>query len=221
MPAAPLLVGIWLAAGGAGLGLLPSGAAPAAEPVPGSYDYRIRHGLFGDIGEHHVTVRREGDAIVVEHAAELTVELLGLTAFQRRTRFREVWRDDRLVAFEGLVEDNGEPFAVTARAAGDRLLIEGRAGRIEAPPATAPSEPSLEGAIEREWFFDSKTGALLHATVTRAGREPLRLGQDVVDAVRYEIAGELEQQVWFDATGVFVQWRLRRQGAAITLTRER
>ena len=216
MPAARLLVGIWLAAGG----LLASGPAPA-EPVAGSYDYRIRHGLFGDIGEHHVTVRREGGAIVVEHAAELTVELLGLTAFQRRTRFREVWRDDRLLAFEGLVEDNGEAFPVSARAAGNHLLIEGRAGRIEAPPGTAPSEPSLARAIEREWFFDSKTGALLHATVTRAGRDPLQLGQEVVAAVKYEITGELEQEVWFDATGVFAQWRLWRQGAAITLTRQR
>jgi hypothetical protein len=216
MPAGRLLVGIWLAAGA----LLANGPAPA-EPVAGSYDYRIRHGLFGDIGEHHVTVRRDAGAIVVEHVAELAVELLGLTAFQRRTRFREVWRDDRLVAFEGVVEDNGERFPVSARAVGDQLLIEGRAGRIEAPPGTAPSEPSLARAIERAWFFDSKTGALLHATVTRAGREPLKVGEEVVDAVRYEITGELEQQVWFDATGVFAQWRLWRQGAAITLTRER
>jgi hypothetical protein len=203
------------------LGLLATGPALAAEPAAGSYDYRIRHALFGDIGEHHVTVRREAGAIFVEHRAELAVEILGLTAFQRRSRFREVWRDDRLVEFEGLVEDNGEAFPVTARAAGDRLIIEGSAGRVEAPPGTAPSEPSLARAIEREWFFDSKTGALLHATVTRAGRDPLQLGQEVVAAVKYEITGELEQEVWFDATGVFAQWRLWRQGAAITLTRQR
>jgi Domain of unknown function (DUF6134) len=217
---ARLLVGLWLA-GGAGLGLLPPGPALALEPASGTYDYRIRHALFGDIGAHRMTVRREAGAIVVEHAAELAVEILGLTAFHRRTRFREVWRDDRLVAFEGLVEDNGERFPVTARAEGDHLVIEGSAGRIEAPLDTAPSEPSLERAIERAWFFDSKTGALLHATVTRAAREPLKLGQDVVEATSYEITGELDQQVWFDATGVWAQWRLWRQGAAITLTRER
>ena len=103
---------------------------------------------------------------------------------------------------------------------GDRLVVQGPRGRIEAPADTAPSEPSLEFAIEREWFFDSKTGALLNSAVTRAGREPLKLGERVVEATRYEITGDLEQQVWFDGSGAWVQWRLWRQGAAITLVRD-
>jgi Family of unknown function (DUF6134) len=188
--------------------------------APASYRYRIHHQIFGDIGEHRMTVARDGNAIVVEHEAELAVEILGFTAFRRETRFHEVWRDDRLVAFDGLIEDDGEPFPVTARAEGDHLIIEGRAGRIEAPLSTAPSEPSFETAIRRDWFFDMKTGELLNATVTPAGREPLKVGQEVVDAARYEVAGELDQHVWFDASGAWVQWRLWRQGAAITLTRE-
>jgi Family of unknown function (DUF6134) len=200
--------------------LLVLSADARALDAPASYRYRIHHQIFGDIGEHCMTVARAGDAIVVEHTAELAVDILGLTAFHRRTRFREVWQGDRLVEFEGLVVDNGEPFPVSARADGERLVVEGSAGRIEAPAATAPSEPSIERAIRRDWFFDSKTGALLNATVTPTGREPLKIGDEVVEATRYGIAGELDQQVWFDATGAWVQWRLWRQGAAITLVRE-
>jgi hypothetical protein len=188
--------------------------------IPASYRYRIEHRIFGDIGWHRMSVRREGDAIVVEHSAELAVRIFGLRAFHRRARFHEVWRDERLVAFEGVVEDNGEPFPVSARAEAGHLVIEGRAGRIEAPAETAPSEPSLDFAIERAWFFDSKTGELLRARVTPAGSEPLKLGTDVAEATRYEVTGDLEQHVWFDATGAWVQWRLWRQGAAITLVRE-
>ena len=199
--------------------LLVLSADARALEAPASYRYRIHHQIFGDIGEHRMTVRREADLIVVEHTAELAVEILGFTAFHRRTRFREVWRDERLIAFDGVVEDNGEPFPVHARAQGERLVVEGTAGRVEAPARTAPSEPSLEFVIRRDRFFDSKTGELLHATVTPAGREPLKVGQDVVDAARYEVAGDLEQHVWFDPAGVWVQWRLWRQGAAITLVR--
>ena len=200
--------------------LLVLSADAHALDAPASYRYRIHHQSFGDIGEHRMTVRREDHVIVVEHTAELAVEILGFTAFHRRTRFREVWQDDRLIEFDGRVEDNGEPFPVRARVEGDRLVIEGSAGRIEAPPGAAPSEPSLERAIRREWFFDSKTGALLNATVTPAGREPIKLGDHVVDATRYQVTGDLEQHVWFDATGAWVQWRLWRQGAAITLVRQ-
>jgi Family of unknown function (DUF6134) len=200
--------------------LLVLSAEVLALDVPASYRYRIHHQIFGDLGWHRMSVARARDAIVVEHEAELAVQILGITAFHRRTRFREVWRHDRLVEFDGLVEDDGEPFPVTARAEGDRLVIEGKAGRIEAPAGAAPSEPSLEAAIRRDWFFDGKTGALLAATVTPAGREPLKVGADVVETTRYEITGDLEQHVWFDRSGAWVQWRLWRQGAAITLTRE-
>jgi Family of unknown function (DUF6134) len=199
--------------------LLLSADARALE-ASASYRYRIHHAIFGDIGEHRMSLRTGDGGIVVEHTAELAVEILGITAFHRRTRFREVWREERLVAFDGLVEDNGEPFPVTARAHGNRLVVEGPAGRTEAPAATAPSEPSLEFAIERARFFDSRTGALLNATVTRAGREPLKVGARVVEATRYEIGGDLKQHVWFDDSGAWVQWRLWRQGAAITLARE-
>jgi len=200
--------------------LLVSGGAFAAEPAAGSYQYRIYHALFGDIGAHEVAVRREGGRVVVEHRAHLVVELLGVTAHERRSQYREVWQGDRLVAFEGLTIDNAERFEVIARAEGDHLVVEGAAGRSVAPAATVPSEPSLSLAIERSHFFDIKTGELLDATVRAAGPEWLKLGDQPIAADKYEVTGELEQIVWYDATGVFAQWRLWRQGAAITLTRE-
>ncbi|HSA83239.1 MAG TPA: DUF6134 family protein [Geminicoccaceae bacterium] len=200
--------------------LIASGGALAAEPASGSYHYRIRHALFGDIGAHEVTVRHEGGRVVVEHRAHLMVRLLGITAHERRSRYREVWQDDRLVAFEGLTVDNNERFEVRARAEGDDLVVEGASGRSLAPAATVPSQPSLAGTALRNRFFDIKTGELLDATVRPAGPEWLKLRDRPVAAEKYEVTGELEQIVWYDATGLFAQWRLWRQGAAITLTRE-
>lgn len=201
--------------------VLASGGALAAEAASGSHHYRIRHAVFGEIGEHEVTVRRDGPRVVVEQRAHLVVRLLGIVAHERVSRYREVWQGARLIAFEGLTVDNGERFEVTAHAADDHLVIEGAAGRIVAPAATAPSAPSLELAAARSAFFDIKTGALLAATVRPAGPEWLKLADDrPLEATRYETTGELEQTVWYDASGLFAQWRLWRQGAAITLTRD-
>ncbi len=200
--------------------LLAAGAARAVEAVPGVYHYRIHHQIFGDIGEHQITVSREAGTVVVEHAARLAVKILAFTAFERQSHYREVWRGERLIAFDGVTMDNGERFEVSARAEGDRLIIEGRAGRIEAPAMTVPSQPSLAAAALRTTFMDIRTGALLEARVTPAGHATLRLGSGPVEAEKYEVAGALQQEVWYDAAGVFVQWRLWRQGAAITLARE-
>jgi hypothetical protein len=38
-------------------------------------------------------------------------------------------------------------------------------------------------------------------------------------APRACLLGGLDQHVWFDDSGAWVQWRLWRQGAAITLAR--
>ena len=200
--------------------LLACGGASAAEPDAGSYHYRIRHAVFGDLGAHEVTVGREAGRLVIAHEAHLKVELLGITAHERRSRYREVWDGDRLVAFDGLTVDNAERFEVTARAQGDRLIIEGAAGRSEAPAATVPSQPSRRLASPRTEFFDIKTGELLQATVRAAGAEVVKLGGAPVATERFETTGELEHTVWYDLTGLFAQWRLWRQGAAITLVRE-
>jgi hypothetical protein len=201
--------------------LLASGSVLAAGPPGDSYHYRIRHAVFGEIGEHRVVVHREGERVVVEHRAHLVVKLLGMTAHERDSRYREVWQGERLVVFEGLTIDNGERFEVTAQAAGGRLMIEGSEGRVVAPAATVPSQPSLALAVPRGNFFDTKTGGLLTATVGPAGREWLKLGgEQAVETARFETTGGLEQTVWYAADGVFAQWRLWRQGAAITLTRD-
>ena len=138
-----------------------------------------------------------------------------------RTRFREVWREERLVAFDGLVEDNGEPFP-GHRARRRRPPGRRRSRWTDRSARRHRAERALARIRDRtaRWFFDSRTGELLNATVTRAGREPLKVGARVVEATRYEIGGDLEQHVWFDDSGAWVQWRLWRQGAAITLARE-
>ena len=88
-----------------------------------------------------MTVRREDGAIVVEHTAELAVEILGITAFHRRTRFREVWRDERLVAFDGLVEDNGEPFPVARMPMATAWSSKAREDGLKRPPIRHRASP--------------------------------------------------------------------------------
>jgi hypothetical protein len=200
--------------------ILAAGAAAGVEVTPGTYHYRVVHQLYGDIGEHHLRVQQEGDELIVEQWATIVVKLWFITAHRRESRYREVWRDGRLIEFDGLTVDNDEAAEVIARAAGDRLLIEGAAGRIEAPPETVPSQPSFEGAAARGLFMDFKTGTLLEAKVTAAGSERIAIAGEPVKARRYVVSGALEQTVWYDATGIWAKWQFARGGGTVTLIRE-
>jgi hypothetical protein len=88
-----------------------------------------------------------------------------------------------------LTLDNGKRFAVRARAKSDRLLVDGRAGRIAAPGETAPSQPSLASAIVHRTFIHVTTGQLLQARVRDLGRETLELASGPVETEKYEVKG--------------------------------
>lgn len=198
----------------------------AARPVaasgvqPGVYDYLIHHSIHGLIGRHEMTVRRDGERLTIEHDNEIEVGILFTVAYRREAHYREVWQNGRLVRFESRTNDDGELLEVTAHAEGDRLVIEGPNGVIEAPAETAPTQPSHVGAIDRRWFMKVGTGELLEANVEHGERDEVMVAHGQIEATPYRLSGDLDQEVWFDDAGVFVKWLLPRGGGTVTMMRE-
>ena len=181
----------------------------------------IRHEIYGDVGRHAITFACEGDDLVAETAIAGEVRLLMVPLFKRDGRYREVWRGGRLIAFDSRIEDNGEVYEVTARADGDHTVIEGRRGRIEAPPTIVSNHPWNHEVVDRTLLFDAQRGRLQEVRVTALGTETVALAGREVVARKYRITGDLERELWYDAAGNWLQSRLEHDGARITLTRRR
>lgn len=196
----------------------PPGMAQGVEP--GVYDYFVHHAIHGRIGEHRMTVSRDGERLIVEHDSRIAVKFLFTIAYRRDARHRGVWQDGRLIAFESETDDNGKLMRVEARAEGERLVIEGTDGVIEAPADTVPTQPSHVGAIERRWFMKVGTGELLEATVERGEAATMMVSGKAIEATPYVVSGGLEHEVWFDDTGLWLKWRLARNAGTISLIRE-
>lgn len=188
------------------------------EPEP--FTLRIEHAQFGNIGWHTVDFSCEDDgALVVDTTAEIEVKILFATAYHREARWREVWRDDQLLEFEGTTVDDGEPYRVTARLEDDRMIIEGGSGRIDAPPEIVPDHPWNEALIDRPLLFDVRDGALLEVKADATGKEPIVAGDREVEAQKFVVSGDVERDLWYAKDGRWLQWRLERAGGTITLTR--
>jgi hypothetical protein len=156
---------------------------------------------------------------VVETRIEGEVKVLMVPLFTRDGRYREVWRGDRLIAFDSHIVDNGEVYDVRARANGDRTVIDGRRGRIEAPPTIVSNHPWNHEVIERTLLFDTQRGRLQEVEVTSGGTETITVAGGKVEAQKYRITGDLERELWYDDAGNWLQSRLEHDGAQITLTR--
>ena len=199
--------------------LLPGTAALACPDPPERAEYAIHHETYGEVGQHVITFSCDGNDLVVETRIEGEVNVLMVPLFTRDGRYREVWRGDRLIAFDSHIVDNGEVYEVRARANGDRTVINGRRGRIEAPPTIVSNNPWNHEVIERTLLFDTQRGRLQEVEVTSAGRETVTIAGRRVEAQKYRITGDLERELWYDDAGNWLQSRLEHDGAQITLTR--
>jgi hypothetical protein len=111
-------------------------------------------------------------------------------------------------------------YEVSARANGDHTVINGRRGRIEAPPTIVSNHPWNHEVIERTLLFDTQRGRLQEVEVTAAGTETIAVAGREVAAHKYRITGDLERELWYDDAGNWLQSRLEHNGANITLTRQ-
>jgi Family of unknown function (DUF6134) len=194
--------------------------ALACDPPLEQTHYRIEHEVFGDIGREVVTVRCEGEQLVVDRTVEVTVRVLLVTAYHHEARYREIWQDGRLIRFESQTDDNGRRIAVSARTAGERVVIEGPEGPRQAPSTVIPSDPWNQSVVDRTLVFDRTDGKVLQVNLTDAGEEPIEVDGYTISARKYVVSGDLERELWYDHTGAWLKSRFRREGGAITITRQ-
>ena len=138
---------------------------------PERVEYAIHHDTYGDVGRHVITFSCQNDDLVVDTKIEGEVRLLAIPLFKRAGTYHEVWRGDRLIAFDSRIVDNDEVYEVSARAAGDHTIIDGRRGRIEAPADIVSNHPWNYAVLERTLLFDTQRGRLQRVQVRPAGTE--------------------------------------------------
>jgi hypothetical protein len=199
--------------------VLVSSPALACPHPPERVEYLIHHEAYGDVGRHVITFSCQGDDLVVETEIAGEVRLLMVPLFKRDGTYREVWRDDRLIAFDSRIVDNGEVYEVSARANGVHTMIEGRRGRTLAPPTIVSNHPWNHEVVERTLLFDTQRGRLQRVRITPAGTEPITIAGREITARKYRVSGDLERELWYDEAGNWLRSRLEHDGDAITLTR--
>lgn len=163
--------------------------------------------------------RCEGSDLIVETEARLEVEVVGLTAYTRTATYREVWRDDHLVAFEGETVEDGETKKVSAMRDGDHMAVEGPAGRFEAPLSIVPDNPWNADVVERSVLFDVSSGELLRVDVRFDGTARIEVGGRAIEAERYVRTGDRDHRLWYAEDGAWLRWRLERTTGDVTFQR--
>jgi len=198
-----------------------SNAAAACSVFAEEARYRVEHEIFGTIGQEVLSMRCEDGLVIVERTVDVDVRLLISSLYQRHAHYVEVWRDDRLIRFEGSTDDNGEQTTLKAEVETDQtMVIKGQDAQITAPITVIPTDPWHLKLVNRQELFDRKDGRVMNVAVLNAGHDRLTIGGHQIDATKIIVTGKREQDLWFDRkSGFWLKSTIKHGTGDITITR--
>ena len=200
--------------------LLVAGEGLACEPPAEQAVYAINHETYGEIGRHALTFRCDGDDLIVETEVEVDVKVLFVTVYQRRARYREVWRQGQLISYDAWTDEAGDEYVTKARIDDDQMIIDGVKSGITAPIDTVSSHPWNIDVVDRNLLFGMKDGRLLQVNVDPAGEETIKVGDKAIRARKYVVSGDIERELWYDQSGNWLRWRLEARGDIVDIVRQ-
>jgi len=203
----------------AGLGVGLAAAAWAAEVPSGTVVYNIHHEKYGDIGSHRLTFAQSGPDLTVDVENKMKVKVLFVTVYEREARYREVWRGDRLIAYEARTNDGGDHYVTTAKIDGQQMIVDGVKKGVRVPLDTVSSHPWNIDVVDRPLIFGQRDGRIHEVQVEPAQSEFVEIGGERIEAQKFVVQGGLERELFYGPDGTWLQWRLKRNGNTVTITR--
>ena len=181
-------------------------AAEAAAPPDGRLDFAVIRG--GDeIGRHEMLFRRDGDALQVDVRTRIAVKVLFVTAYRFEHDGRETWRSGRLVRLVSSTDDDGAKHRLNVEANGGGLKVVGDGQEREVDGAIVPASLWNEGVLRGGPLLNTLDGRSMAVSVEDLGAETVEARGRRIPARHYRLAGELERDLWYDATSVLVRVR--------------
>jgi hypothetical protein len=195
----------------------PNGASAAQDRL----DYRVSHSIYGDIGTYSNVVERDGETTKVTTTLDVKVSILGIVAYRRSAHRVETWMGDRLVDFQSTSRLNGKTIALSGAAQGDNFVLASPNGKLRAPATIRVANPWTTNNLNGDTILSPDDGTIRKARLTDAGDTSVTIQARNIRAHEYDIAmiGTAKHyQVWFDASGTPVMFRLFDSDGICTFT---
>ena len=192
--------------------------AVRAETPTGVFTYKIYTDQFGKVGNFTNVVRSEGASIIVESRTEIAVKMVFVTVFHFFATSTAVWEQGRIIRYEGFIDDNGRTSKVSAHADGDKLVIDGAAGRVIVPAGVYPHNPWNIGILGARAIMSPKSGKLFPAKISGGHTEDVERAGKSLKTVIYRIDTDRSTWVWYGRDDIPIKFVMERKRGRELLT---
>ena len=182
-----------------------------AGPVhPGSvpFDNHLRFGVFREtlsIGTHDVMFKRDGDRLTIYSATDVSVGALFMTFYRFEQKRTEIRENGRVIYFESWTNNNGEELVTRVVATESGLEVEGTDGNMVVGSDVLPTTYWDVATVQQSRLIEGSYGRLIDVEIDRAGKDPIKTAEGMIEAEHYRIRGDLERDLWYDADGVWLK----------------
>jgi len=150
------------------------------------------------IGEQVFRLSEEGGRARLLTEATFDVKVLFFTAYTYRHRNEEIWKDGCLERIESTTDDNGEPFRLLGRAAGDGFVVETAKFSTTLPSCVRSFAYWNVDYLQSSKLLNSQTGEYETVSVRSLGEVSLEMRGAPLRARRYAIEGpKLRIDLWY------------------------
>lgn len=184
--------------------------AASADTVRSLYGDRIEFGIYRNgspVGTHEVRFKEQDGNLRVQTEFDLSVSALFITLFRLEYQSDAVWRDGKLVELQARTDRNGTIANVQAQAEGELLKVEGPNGPYQAELGVFPTNHWNAGVVGSQQVLNTITGRIADVRLVPVGVEQVDTAHGVIDATRYRYEGAIQNEVWYDSNGRWVQMR--------------
>ena len=196
----------FVAAGTAALAL-PSAAWASQQSAVRSFNI-TRGG--SNIGQHRVSVSRDGDLVRAQTDIDIAVKILGITAYRYELAYSEVYRGGQLQSFDGQANDDGDRAYAKAERNGDMLEVDGSDYSGPVTGAAVPTSYWRMPALNTSPWISAQSGEILRVGTTEV--QPLPHSPAGARVWRATDNGEYTVDIWYDAAGNWTGCSFDAQG---------
>lgn len=159
------------------------------------------------VGSHTVRFDRLDRELRVNSRFELSIDVLFFTVYQFQYQSDATWRAGAIERISVDVDDNGEAFQLKAKRRGEITEIQSDAGLVNFTGGLFPTNHWNADVLRASQVLNTLTGKVNTVSIEARGRENIVTKRGVIEATRYAYTGELETEVWCDASGRWVKMR--------------
>jgi hypothetical protein len=193
-------------------------ARPAAAETPAQFIYRVTHSVFGDIGTYTNTVEPTRDGTTVQTRVRFEVKMLGIRMYREDAERTERWQGTRLVSYHSVTDKGEGPAEVKGEARGNNFVITSPLGTITAPASVRPANPWSASFLHSNTMMRPDSGKIEQVRVGSGQETAVKIDDQTIPAVKYEIDGNTRYTVWLDARGVPLKFLVDDDTGKVTFT---